>query len=275
MRFALHTDIHHALFGRAEPPHCHEVRFGQVTPDRRQVARLLGVQDDRPAHRRWLRLIDELIEELAPLAEPRGLYRIDRLQRLDRRELLTESGARFRGAVAGFLAGAHRVAAFVVTIGPQLENLARRWLKSGDVMRGTIADAIASEAVESAAGQLQQIVARQVADDDASVTPRYSPGYCGMNVDQQQPLFAWLPAERIGVRLSESCLMTPIKSISGLIGIGPRAVIGPQKYPCTRCAKSDCMMRRAPAAVGAAGRLDELVGAPRPSGHVHRPGAGK
>jgi hypothetical protein len=67
-----------------------------------------------------------------------------------------------------------------------------------------------------------------------------------MRVTQQVPLFASLPAERIGVRLTPSCLMRPIKSVSALIGIGPARLIGPADYPCRFCDHPDCMQRRAP-----------------------------
>jgi hypothetical protein len=46
----------------------------------------------------------------------------------------------------------------------------------------------------------------------------------------------------MGVRLTKECLMLPRKSVSGVIGIGPREM---KNYnPCKTCNKRDCLGRR-------------------------------
>jgi hypothetical protein len=49
---------------------------------------------------------------------------------------------------------------------------------------------------------------------------RFSPGYCGWHVSGQKKLFAALEPEEIGITLTPSCLMKPLKSISGVIIAG-------------------------------------------------------
>jgi hypothetical protein len=224
---------------------CEVIRTANVTPDREMIARQVGLRADRPAHRRWYDLLEELLDQTPRVTRPRGIFRIDDVQTLEPGRLVLHSGTEFRGGVSGFLHHSTAIATFVVTIGSGLERLSRRWLAAGQIMKGTIADAIASEMAEAMAGVLHNRVRIWGQANGLEVTPRYSPGYCGLHVKQQVPLFASLPARDIGVRLTPSCLMLPIKSVSGLIGLGPPDQVNPHAYPCELCDHAECAQRRA------------------------------
>ena len=109
-----------------------------------------------------------------------------------------------------------------------------------------IADAIASEAAEATAERLKADVRAWARVRGLDITAPYSPGYCGMTIQQQRPLFASLPTCEVNVRLTPSCLMVPVKSISGLIGIGPADKVSPERCPCEGCDHPNCTQRRAP-----------------------------
>jgi predicted metal-binding membrane protein len=49
--------------------------------------------------------------------------------------------------------------------------------------------------------------------------------------------------------LNSACFMTPVKSISFLVGVGPEARVDHDVTQCRRCWMRDCAYRRAPAAV--------------------------
>jgi cobalamin-dependent methionine synthase I len=65
-----------------------------------------------------------------------------------------------------------------------------------------------------------------------------------MALTEQQTLFSLFGADRAGVELTESCLMRPLKSVSGLIGLGPAADVVAFGSPCDRCELYSCAMRR-------------------------------
>jgi hypothetical protein len=219
--------------------------FDRVEPDCEQVCRLVQLRPGHGNHRRWFDVVDELLRTLPRLMRPRGIYRIDEVAALERERLVLASGAVFEGAIGSFLEHSRLIATFVVTIGSAVERLSRGWLRAGKVMHGTIADAIASEAASAAEARLRGEVQGWARARGLDITPPYSPGYCGMHVGQQTKLFASLPAREINVRLTPSCLMVPVKSISGLIGIGPADRVSPQAYPCEACDHPNCMQRRA------------------------------
>jgi len=222
------------------------VKLDGVVPELAEIYRLLAVDPARPDHRRWLQAVEDLLRRTPRLTRPRAVIRVDAVRELTPRKLVLASGATFSGPVAQFLSGVRLVATFIATIGSALERLGRCWLRRGEVVRGLVADAVASEVAEAAARRCQQIVREWALPQGLEVTPRYSPGYCGLSLDQQRSVFAGLPAQRINVRLTESSLMVPVKSVSGLIGIGPPGAVGPDRYPCSRCDCPDCNQRRAP-----------------------------
>lgn len=221
-------------------------RYECLELDIEEVHRFLGLVPGRGNHARWFDAVKELAPKLARLPRPRVVYRIDPVRGLERRRLELESNAEFAGSMGQFLTHSVYVATFVATIGSALERLARRWMARGRIMNGMIADALASEAAEAVARRCQDEIRDWARPRGLDVTPRYSPGYCGMDVRQQVPLFAGLPTHTVNVHLTPSRLMVPVKSVSGLIGIGPADKVGPTAYPCERCDHPDCMQRRTP-----------------------------
>jgi hypothetical protein len=225
-----------------------QARFDRLEPDLEQVRRLLGLREDRDNHRRWFDVLDELRAALPRILRPRAIYRIDPVRCLEPRRLELASGAVFTGAVGQFLAHSTHVATFITTIGSAAERASRRWLRGNHVLDGTVADALASEYAEAVAQRCHDEIRVWARPQGLDVTPRYSPGYCGLNVRQQSVVFAALPARVINIRLTPSSLMVPIKSVSGLIGIGPEDKVSPEGYPCSYCDHPHCRQRRTPLA---------------------------
>ncbi len=81
--------------------------------------------------------------------------------------------------------------------------------------------------------------------DSKVVALRYSPGYCGWHISSQKKLFQVLNPEKIDIKLRESFLMEPLKSISGVIIVGnPKIHRIEKKYPfCKTCKSQNCYNR--------------------------------
>ncbi len=148
------------------------------------------------------------------------------------------------GPIAGFLEPATRVAAYVLTVGDTFETKSRMLMERGDLLEGFAWDAIGSAAADLATDALTQHLLGVEASPREAVTPPFSPGYCGMGLDQQKPLFEIVRAEKIGVTLSSTMMMHPIKSVSGLLGIGPADRVIERGVPCQWCELTNCHMRR-------------------------------
>jgi hypothetical protein len=146
------------------------------------------------------------------------------------------------------LRSASTVAFFVCTIGKQFEEWSKHEIDSGDLLKGYIIDHIASEVVERIADQMELRLDEIIIKRGWERTNRYSPGYCDWSVSEQHKLFSYFPLNPCGVTLTESALMIPIKSVSGVIGLGPNAIR--RDYECSLCKLENCFMRRIPNAKG-------------------------
>jgi Vitamin B12 dependent methionine synthase, activation domain len=135
------------------------------------------------------------------------------------------------------------VAVFLCTAGAEIGIRSRIAMKERDFLRGYIYDVIGSEIVESAADLMQADLERIMNNSGNKITNRYSPGYCSWDVAEQHKLFQLIPENFCGIQLTPSALMDPVKSISGIIGIGKNVKSNP--YSCRMCDQKDCIYRRA------------------------------
>jgi hypothetical protein len=133
------------------------------------------------------------------------------------------------------------VAVFLCTAGEEIEVRSRNAMKERDFLKGYIYDIAGSEIVEAAADLLQEDLEKTILDSGGKITNRYSPGYCGWDVAEQHKLFQLMPENYCGIKLTPSALMDPVKSISGIIGIGENVKNNP--YTCKLCNQNDCVYR--------------------------------
>mgnify|MGYP002480792993 FL=1 len=59
---------------------------------------------------------------------------------------------------------------------------------------------------------------------------------------EQKKLFELFPENITGVHLTDSCLMLPIKSVSGIVAIGPE--VKKRAYSCNICKMITCVRNR-------------------------------
>jgi hypothetical protein len=145
--------------------------------------------------------------------------------------------------IATQLRRAQRFAIFVATAGAEFEAWQQRVAAGGDMLRTFIADCLGTIIAEKAADIMESCLQEAIDAEGWRRTNRYSPGYCGWHVSEQQKLFSLFPdANPCGIRLTESSLMLPIKSVSGVVGLGPDVVR--RDYTCGLCSYADCFRRK-------------------------------
>ena len=131
---------------------------------------------------------------------------------------------------------------FLCTIGHEIPNRSAQFMKEGNLLKGYICDIVGSLAVEAAMELIQEQLKIKMLHSGLKITNRYSPGYCGWDISEQRNLFALLPDKFCGVELTNTCLMVPVKSVSGIIGIGTNMKSNP--YACGLCDLENCLYKK-------------------------------
>ncbi len=195
-----------------------------VNPGERAILAFMGYPGGArksPFQERRLTLIRELKTRYETLMEPKGIFRLFHFVLQQGRIVLEGSDAWLESAFLAKKFGESGVIGlFVVTIGRALEEKAAALMKENRGLESLALEAIASESVEQAAHYMQRHIQKRL----SRRLVRYSPGFDehrGKNdwsLREQKTIFSLLKPERIGVRLSESCMMNPRKSVSAIVG---------------------------------------------------------
>ncbi len=226
------------------------VRFSpeDVLPDRGPVLESLGIpaqitlpQHIAELHAAGLDLFERTAAPVGLLAEISNEEFASVYQGEGQNEPLTPIGEIYEQA--------DYLALFTVTLGEETSSEIRRRFESRDFALGSMLDAVASEAADRAADLMERRFGTVLQSRGWATPPggvlRYSPGYCGWHVTGQRRLFSYLHPEQIGVTLTESCLMQPLKSVSGVVIAAARDVHDfKPSYPfCRECETKGCRVR--------------------------------
>ena len=186
--------------------------------------------------------VERLVKESLSCLKPRGTFSVYPVSNRTARSLGV-GDLTIHGNIGEFMENSDRVAVFVATVGEGISKRAISTRQGGDALAASVVDALGSWAAEAAADALMERIHRHLRDQEA-LTLRYSPGYCGMEMSEQRQLFRLVHADSVGIRLLPSLLMQPLKSVSGLVGLGPREAISSYQSACDRCQQVGCHMRR-------------------------------
>jgi hypothetical protein len=144
--------------------------------------------------------------------------------------------------IAKRLRHAEALILYVTTAGTPLDEWSHAMFAAGDHLRGYLIDSVGSEIAELTADWLELQIRNRFRERGWNASNRYSPGYCDWSVSEQQKLFSFLPDKFCGISLTESSLMIPKKSTSGIIGLGGK--VKREEYQCSICDMQDCFRRR-------------------------------
>jgi hypothetical protein len=149
---------------------------------------------------------------------------------------------RFWGRLAAVVAG-------ICTVGDAIERRVSALFDAREFPLALMLDSVGSAAVESLAEYANDLLCQVALPEALRVTNRISPGYAGWDTAEQVALFRLCSGRPIGVTLNDACFMTPVKTISFLVGLGPEARVDHYFTQCRRCWMPDCAYRRAPASM--------------------------
>jgi len=142
--------------------------------------------------------------------------------------------------IAPLMKGANLFAVFAATAGMEFEGISKQIGKQGDILESFIVDIIGTCIVEKTGDYMEKCLESVIGN--VRHTHRFSPGYCSWALAEQKKIFRLLNVNPCGIILSDLCLMNPIKSISGIVGIGENVTA--KKYACNYCELETCYKRK-------------------------------
>ncbi len=216
------------------------ITLDNIFIDKKEIAFALGYADGiLPPH--FDDLIGGVIRRTPALCKLQTGYRILDIDKVEgSKKSLHIGGIQFytQQIVTSQLKNADQAILFLCSIGPGMEGWSKQLAGEGDPTLSYFVDTVASDIVETAADVLHDHLTQHMKTQGLKVTNRYSPGYCDWVVEEQKKLFSMFPEGFCGVSLTDSALMIPIKSISGIIGVGKNVEY--KQYYCDTCGRKDC-----------------------------------
>ena len=207
----------------------------------KEAVRYLGYKNS-DIDERTLELIKESFQELNRVVRKRWIYRIYDLNetgnRLQFANIETDSKNLHRN-----LEGCDQVILFGATLGIETDFLMTR-MAVLDMAKTVVMQACATALLEEFCDQCQEELAQELKKENYYLRPRFSPGYGDFDIKYQENIMKALDcAKKIGLTLTDSCMMSPKKSVTALIGIShmQRQCM---KSGCEICKNKECNFRR-------------------------------
>jgi hypothetical protein len=226
-----------------------------ITLDEARITREMGQSLARVL--KMPRLLDAFHDELAEarqLIEPAACWTTIPVKEVRHEKIVLANGARIGGGpVASVVGGADDLVVGVCTVGAPISERAEAHSRGKDLFRGMILSDLASYAVDLVRQELCELVEADAGTRGLHVSTPLSPGESEWSVREQGTLFGLVDAREIGVTLSSSMVMRPLKSLSLIMGVGSRPMGSEGGSNCDFCTiRERCAHRRTHEASGEA-----------------------
>ncbi len=213
------------------------IRDIHLNLETRQVLRREGIRKYGSVKPEIIALIDKLLADIKDecLLEPAIAYETYPITEINQQQLSLAGITLHSPLFASVLPNAEELAVVLCTIGPKLENKVTDYLGRGEPLRGMLLDGIGSAAVDSLAQEACRLIAGIASSHGYQASSPFSPGMSGFPITEQRQLFQLIPSEQIGVSLSASGVMVPLKSASMVVGMGQGMIVRTQAEVCAHC----------------------------------------
>lgn len=183
----------------------------EITPDKKMALRFMGC---RELSTELTETYEKCLKHYKEAATFKAVYRKTSVTFFGEKGIRFDFGEIESESLRKNLDGCTSALIFAATSGSAVDRLIVKQAKISAAY-GTITDSIASSGIEVFCDLINDEMS-----EGAALKPRYSPGYGDVSLSCQSEILSFLDAYRkIGLTLTETYLMTPIKSVTAIVGI--------------------------------------------------------
>jgi len=162
------------------------------------------------------------VAEATDLVRPAAAWEAFPIAEFRHEQLTLANGAKMgNGPLTTVVAGATHLVIGVCTIGRALSDRISDNQRAGQRLRAMFLDDLGSWAVDQVRQQLCRLVEAEANAQGLRASASLSPGESEWSVRDQAVIFSVLDTHGIGVALTETMVMSPLKSLSLVVGTGP------------------------------------------------------
>lgn len=209
--------------------------------DKSEAARYLGYKDTLPDVN-MTKLILQCEIDLLKVIRPRFCYKVFDIDFCDDYVMLKGAELNLSGiSITEHLKGCEKAAVMCATLSGDVDKMLRQ-NEISNMVQALIIDALANAAIEQVCDEVEQIIMKEF--EGYNHTWRFGVGYGDFPLTTQKLLLETLDAgKRIGVCATESCILTPRKSVTCVIGLSKEQVN--REKSCDNCnLRNTCNFRK-------------------------------
>jgi hypothetical protein len=163
--------------------------------------------------------------EARELVQPAAAWESFPIRELRHERVVLTNGAQLGGGpVTRVVGGATHLIVAACTVGAAISARVAQHQRQKEMLQSLLLDDLGSWAVDVVRQQLCRWLEQDAARRGLRVSASLSPGESEWSVRDQAAIFAVLDAGQIGVSLTPSMVMSPLKSLSLIMGTGPAAM---------------------------------------------------
>mgnify|MGYP000610361613 CR=1 FL=1 len=165
-------------------------------------------------------LMADGITQSGGISRPAGIYGLYPVTERTERGLVI-GGAPFQSAsLAQLLGQSEQAVLMAATVGDGPADAIDALSRQNRLSDAVILDAIASEMTDHCLDYMTGVLSREWARRGYRTTRRrYSPGYGDLAITLQQYIYDLLNAGRLGIEITDTCMLRPLKSVFAILGL--------------------------------------------------------
>lgn len=184
----------------------------------KEAARYMGISGNANLDTRIYELLKSALYAIVREAEPKSLHAVYDIERYESFGMRIGKADIKSSDLSKNLSGCEKTVIFAATLGAAIDRLMAR-ASVTDMANAACVNACAAAYLENYCDEVNERIKDEL-DDGFCLKPRFSPGYGDFQAAHQKDILDMLEApKKIGLTVTDGCMLAPTKSVTALIGI--------------------------------------------------------